>query len=168
MKASKVAIILSLCLWVLTACNGGEQAGLNQETGVFPKTDWSTIPEQLPASLKGYELYSWQQGKTRVYTLTTGTNRTKSFAEITAAENIWEGDYLKISVASLEELKKLLSRLPAETQVFWGGIDLSGQVEEGTLYFSYPADEELKEILQYSQELGLKLHTIHEQQEDEP
>ena len=162
---NRVFLSLCLCLLMFTACSHGEQDRLNEENGALPTADWSIIPEQLPELMKGYELYSWQTGSTRVYTLTTGTNRSKSFSEITAIENTVEGDYLKISVASLEELKKLLSRLPANTEVFWGGIDLAGQVDEGTIYFSYPADEDLNEILDYAQELGINLHTIQEQQE---
>ena len=168
---NKSFICLCLCLLLLTACSSGEPASLkgqnNTDWAALPAPDWGVIPEQLPASLKGYELYSWQAGSTRVYTLATGTNRDKSFEEITAVENTIDGGYVKITVTSLEDLKTLLSRLPAGEEVFWGGIDLAGQGSEGTIYFSYPPDEELSQILRYSQELGINLHTLQEAQESE-
>jgi len=44
------------------------------------------LPCQLPSQrqMKGYELYSWQNGSNWNFTLITGTNRTKSFDEIIA------------------------------------------------------------------------------------
>ncbi|HNR03047.1 MAG TPA: hypothetical protein PKK59_10980 [Anaerolineaceae bacterium] len=168
---NKPFICLCLCLLLLTACGAGEQGSSPAEElpdwTSLPAPDWSVIPEQLPESMKGYELYSWQSGSTRVYTLITGTNSEKAFSEITAVENTIDGDYLKISVANLDDLKTLLSRLPAAEEVFWGGIDLAGQVNEGTVYFSYPAEKELNEILHYSQQIGIDLHTIHDQPEGE-
>ena len=165
----KVLLITCLSLLMITACGKAEPGVVNtgdvQELAALATPDWENMPEQLPKSMKGYELYSWQAGSERVYTLVTGTNRNKSFDEITAVENTIDGEYLKISVTSREDLEKLLSRLPTGEEVFWGGINLEGQVSEGAIYFSYPPDAEMKEILQFSEGINIRLHTLLDQQE---
>lgn len=162
---------MCLCSLMFTACGQAEPGAGNtgdvQKWENIASSDWEEIPEQLPQSLKGYELYSWQAGSSRVYTLVTGTNREKSFDEITALENTIDGEYLKISVTSREDLKNLLSRLPSGEEVFWGGINLEGQVGEGALYFSYPEQEEMNEILQFSEEINIHLHTLQDPQDGE-
>lgn len=167
----KVLLFIWLGSLLVTACSQAEQSGTNtgdfQEQSGLPTPSWEKIPEQLPQSMKGYELYSWQDGSTRVYTLVTGTNRAKSFDEITATENTDDGDYLKITVTNLEDLKKLLARLPVGEEVFWGGINLEGEVSAGTVYFSYPPEEELQEVVQFSMQHGINLHTYAPQQEGE-
>lgn len=126
----------------------------------YTEPDWEKIPDQLPESLKGYELYSWQVGEDWIFTLITGTNRSKSFEEITSTEDNYEDGFIKITVLDLEDLQTLLSRLPPGTELFWSGIDLTGQVEEGTLYFSYPPQESLNEITKWAGELDIQLHTL--------
>lgn len=167
----KALLLVCTCFLILTACGSGEPGiqptGEIQDWSSQPTLDWQEIPGKLPQSMKGYELYSWQAGKIRVYTLITGTNRSKSFEEITALENTIDGNIIKISVTSLTDLKTLLSRLPAAEEVFWGGINLEGQVSDETLYFSYPAEEDMAGILHFSQEIGIKLHTIQDEQKGE-
>ena len=46
-----------------------------------------TSLENLPHSLKGYELYSWEEEGQWYFTLITGTNRTKTLEEITSKED---------------------------------------------------------------------------------
>ena len=59
--------------------------------------------QTLPASIKGYELYSWEQDGRWRYTLITGTNRNKSTQEIISADDfISEIGWIKVSVDSLE------------------------------------------------------------------
>ena len=67
----------------------------------------------LPHSLKGYELYSWRDGKEWYFTLVTGTNRLKSYQEIVSTEHsVTETGAVKLSVKGAENLESLLSRLP--------------------------------------------------------
>jgi hypothetical protein len=73
----------------------------------------------LPRSLKGYELYSWKAGRAWQFTLITGTNRLKTLAEITSPENVEEGDWIKITAVGVSNLKSVLARLPAGTQISW-------------------------------------------------
>jgi len=155
MSNTRRILLLSLVIAaLLSACTTGSPG--------YSKPDWEKIPDQLPASLKGYELYSWQVNEEWIFTMTTGTNRSKSFEEITSTENEFEDEFVKITVTDLQDLETLLARLPAGTEVFWSGIDLTGQVEEGTLYFSYPPQETVTEITKWAEELDLELHTLQQ------
>ena len=126
----------------------------------YPSPDWTRIPDQLSDSLKGYELYSWQTGEDWVFTLISGTNRIKSFEEITSAATLLEDGFVKITVTTMDDLETLLKRLPAGVEVFWSGIDLSGEVEEGTPYFTYPPDEIMDRVIAIADEQGVQLHTL--------
>ncbi len=126
--------------------------------------DFSTLPKQLPSSVKGYELYSWQVGEAWNFTLITGTNRMKAFDEIITPENsVTEDGFVKLSVSGVEDLRKLLTLLPAGEQIVWGGMDLGGQVPEGTMYLTFPPQEMLDEMKAYCSTLGLTLTSLKEQ-----
>lgn len=76
----------------------------------------------LPASLKGYEVYCWydEEQDSWHYTLITGTNRLKTYKEITAGEDtITSGGWVKITVTREDALKTLLARLPEDEEVVW-------------------------------------------------
>lgn len=159
----RICISLLIAALVVTACGQSlTKTGENEKISAadYPSPDWQQIPSTLPDSFKGYELYSWQAGEDWVFTLIAGTNRSKSFTEITSTENLLEDGFIKISVTDLQDLKTLLGRLPQGTEIFWSGIDLTGQVEEGTLYFSYPPQEILNEIVEFAGEQDIQLHTL--------
>jgi len=150
-----MSLLILLAACEKSAADGGLPAN------AYPTPDWEALPGELPQSLKGYELYSWQNGTDWFFVLVTGSNRSKSFEEITAAGSQVEDDgYVKITVSSVEDLKTLLKRLPTGEEVTWSGIDLSGEVAEGTLYFSYPPQAVMDEITQLTDELGITLHTL--------
>ncbi len=129
----------------------------------WPTLDLSLLPEELPEGMKGYELFSWLSGGTWNFTLVTGTNRLKSFEELMSPENVY-GDQglVKISVSGVEEIKKVLDRLPAKTEIFWSGMDLTGQVTEGTTYFSYPPQEIVDELTTFCKTKKLNLNNLAE------
>lgn len=78
----------------------------------------ATDTDPLPGSLKGYELYAWQEGGTLSFTLITGTNRQKTLEEITASTpNTSTGDWIFVRGQGSEALHDLLDRVPAETSV---------------------------------------------------
>lgn len=60
--------------------------------------------------MKGYELYSWKVKGKWHYSLLSGTNRVKSFDEITTNRTIRVGD---------AALKSELKNLPKGEEVFW-------------------------------------------------
>lgn len=70
--------------------------------------------KELPGSMKGYELYSWSEGSQWSFTLITGTNRNKSFIEITSGEDfISEAGWVKVSATGVDEIETVLNKLPA-------------------------------------------------------
>jgi hypothetical protein len=118
----------------------------------------SAVPEPLPLSMKGYELYSWQNGGQWVFTLITGTNRLKTLAEITTAPDSERADGLiKVSARGIAELESLLTRLPSKSEIFWMGSGslMQAGVEPGGL--SLPPQDVIAGIQERCLKLGLTL-----------
>jgi len=127
----------------------------------IPTLDMNSLPEIYPVSFKGYELLSWRYEGDWVFTLMTGTNRAKSFQEILNAENQYATDALiKITVRGPEELKVVLGRLPRGEQINWGGMILEGEVPANTLYFTFPPDEIVNEVITFCHDAGITLVTL--------
>ena len=131
----------------------------------LPTLDLRQFPDPLPESMKGYELMSWQVGEEWNFTLVTGTNREKTFEELMLPDSeVREDGYVKITVAGVDQIMKVLGLLPADTQVLWGGMDLSGQVPEGTVYFSYPPQAVMDEIADFCAKNQIDLVNLAEPQ----
>jgi hypothetical protein len=129
----------------------------------LPTLDWNTLPEEFPQSMKGYELVSWQVGESWNFTLISGTNREKTFEELMAPDsNVDENGFVKITVSGFAQIKTVLDRLPVESEVFWGGMDLTGQVPEGTLYFSFPPQDSMDDLIAYAKDRGVTLVSLKE------
>jgi len=117
-----------------------------------------SLPESLPQSMKEYELYSWKSDRAWRFTLTTGTNRLKTLAEITSPESSIEDDWVKITVEGVPDLKSVLERLPSGTQVLWRtashpGIDPS----PSEVNLRIPTGRLVKEIQTHCAELDVRL-----------
>jgi hypothetical protein len=129
----------------------------------FPTPDLSQFPNPLPESMKGYELVSWQMGNNWNFTLITGTNRSKTFDELLSPESSVSADgFVKITVSGVEDIKQVLALLPARTEVFWNGMDLSGQVPEGTIYFAYPDVSIREDLISYCTRHNVALEILVE------
>ena len=116
-------------------------------------TPSATPAGQLPSSMKGYELYSWQVEKVWNFTLITGTNRNKTVEEIMAKGDVLTRDgWVKITVAGMDDLKALLARLPNGENVYW----MDGLVAPGT--FAKPPAEMIDIVQQYCQQVGVNLY----------
>ncbi|MGC9468747.1 MAG: hypothetical protein ACP5HS_09155 [Anaerolineae bacterium] len=113
----------------------------------------------LPRSMKGYELYSWQRDneKTWTYTLVTGTNRTKTWQEISKPDSTVTGEgWVKVTVQGETALKSVLGQLPEGEDIIWrGSLDTSGLEHRVEL----PNTETVQEIRAYSQQQNLNLST---------
>ena len=111
--------------------------------------------------MKGYELVSWQAGGEWNFTLITGTNREKSFDELTMAGNEVNSDgYVKFTVTGVDDLLKILALLSQGEQVIWSGMALEGEVPEGTLYFTYPPDEIIQQVSDFCSSRNIQLITV--------
>ena len=66
----------------------------------------------FPHSMKGWELYSWPNGNDWNYSILMGTNRTKSYLEVTTNQLV---------VCGKDSLKMLLDKFTAGEYLFWVG-----------------------------------------------
>jgi len=127
----------------------------------LPTLDWNIFPNEFPKSLKGYEIMSWQVGEIWNFTLVSGTNREKSFEELLSPDSfVDETGFLKVTVSGFEQIKEVINRLPEDSEVFWGGIDLSGQVTAGTPYFSFPPQSEMDDLIAYAKDNGVTIVSL--------
>ena len=114
----------------------------------------------LPSSVKGYELYSWPEGDDWYFTLITGTNRSKTSAEIgSQVEIIDENGWVKITVLGLQELELVLDRLPRSEQILWLDGSRLDILQESPIIV-LPPDHIVEQVTQYSSQKGLNLQII--------
>ena len=92
----------------------------------------------LPESLKGYELYSWQDGNQWVFSLLVGTNREKTLEEIKSTDTI---------LPDVRALTTKLQTVPSGQYVTWSSRKP----------FSFPPNDVIKQVEKVCQDQGLKL-----------
>jgi hypothetical protein len=108
----------------------------------------------LPHSMKGYELYSWEEEGQWHFTLITGTDRTKTIEEITSKEDfISETGWVKIQVVGADAIEDVLNRLPEGESVFWCDELHIGQSTETDLQL--PPEQIADAIEEYAKQCGL-------------
>lgn len=111
----------------------------------------------LPQSLKGYELYSWQEGDDWHFTLVTGTNRNKTVAEILSREPLVTGDgWVHIHATGVDELKGTLSRIPAGEFVMW----FSQFYGEGGESITLPPQDIVEDVASHAAQRGLDFNVL--------
>jgi formylglycine-generating enzyme required for sulfatase activity len=140
------------------AIGGGGVACVGAETCVA--LAWASDTLTLPQSMKGYELYSWLGEKDGIwrYTLATGTNRAKTWEEITTPESVLtEDDWVKITVAGEAALKSVLARLPKGEHVMWIGPGDPRAPSISGDGLRLPSEKVLQELDAYGQQLGIHL-----------
>ena len=93
----------------------------------------------FPESMKGYELYSWQDGNQWRFSILIGTNREKTLDEIKSAD---------VTLSSVEELKSTLEQIPAGQYITWSTRET----------LSFPPEDILKEVEQTCNDKGLLLN----------
>lgn len=112
----------------------------------------------MPQSMKGYELYSWQEDDGWFFTLITGTNRNKTIEEITAeANSVTEDGWVKITVQGVDALDDLLRRLPLSESIFWIGSAGIGPASVNGDKLALPPQDIVDEIQKFCQEYSLQL-----------
>ncbi len=98
------------------------------------------VTGSAPQSMKGCELYSWQMQGEWTFVLVFGTNRTKTYDELSASD---------ARVKGLDGIKGELDRLPSGEQVFWS----AGRVPNTVL----PPGEIVDELVAYCRQRGIRL-----------
>jgi hypothetical protein len=77
--------------------------------------------QPLPSSLKGYELYAWDEGAVVWFTLITGTNRNKTLDEITQKNvDLRQDGFVQINSSGWDDLQRILALVPRGTPVVFG------------------------------------------------
>ena len=121
----------------------------------------SSVATSLPHSMKGYELYSWtmEENGDWIYTLVTGTNRAKSYAELAPPESvITADDWVKITARETSTLQSVLDLLPEGETLLW--LD-AGQLEGApAIEASFPGQNVVREIEQYCEHRDIGLEVI--------
>jgi hypothetical protein len=111
--------------------------------------------DELPHSMKGYELYSWSEGGQWHFTLITGTNRSKTLNEITSKEDfISESGWVKVQVVGVDAIQAVLSKLPQNEFIIWlaGMREQSGQT---AIQIQLPPEQTTDAIKEFAGQCGL-------------
>jgi hypothetical protein len=127
---------------VLAGCRSGETTMPNGSGGSSGSTTtgWSTTASDLVAgSMKGYELYSWQDGDQWYFSVLVGTNRNKTLDEIRSPGSAFKG---------AEALEAALKTIPAGQWVTW----FSGNT------LAFPPDEVVAQVQQVCKDRGLNFN----------
>jgi hypothetical protein len=144
--------------------SGGEIGGSGDActgAGECIPLETASGPTSLPRSMKGYELYNWyvEEDDAWYYTLVTGTNRVKSYAEISTPESvITEDDWVKITVTGIDPLKSVLDLLPQRQIITWldtRRLEAAPPVEE-----VFPGQVVVREIERYCQRRNIRLDVV--------
>jgi hypothetical protein len=106
----------------------------------------------LPSTMKGYELYSWQEKDGWHFTLITGTNRNKTPEEITSGEYfISETGWVNIHCVGKEAIKTALGKVAPGEWVTWHD---GAFVSNGSM-LTLPPQDIIDDIKDYAIEHGL-------------
>jgi hypothetical protein len=155
------AVITLQLVYPSSSFYGGEDPRDNPETlralkqagKLIDKLSIASV-EQLPRSLKGYELYSWEEEGQWHFTFITGTNRIKTLEEMTSEEDfISETGWVKIQVVGADAIKDVLGHLPEGESVFWCDELHIGQPTETD--FQLPPEQITHAIEEYANLRGL-------------
>ena len=113
--------------------------------------------DELPHSMKGYELYSWLQDGEWHFTLITGTNRNKAFEEVISTEDfISETGWVNIHVVGVDAIKVALSKLREGEEVLWLRA-FRGQEPQGTVNITLPEGSIVDSVKKHATECGINL-----------
>ena len=91
--------------------------------------------------MKGYELYSWQQGGQWYFSVLIGTNREKTLTEIQSPDTRLKG---------LDALVPVLKKIPAGQFITWS-------LRSG---LSFPPDDILNQVVKICKDQGMQLSII--------
>jgi hypothetical protein len=93
----------------------------------------------FPESMKGYELYSWQDGNQWNFSLLVGTNREKTLEEIKAENTVLRG---------VDAVTSALEQMPAGQYITWSSRET----------LSFPTEDVIEQIEKVCTDRGLILN----------
>jgi hypothetical protein len=100
-----------------------------------------SVPPATPfvESMKGYELYSWQEGNKWKFSLLVGANRDKSLDEIKSADVVPSG---------VDALEAALQQMPAGQYITWSSKEM----------LSFPPQDIIEQVEKVCEDRGLILN----------
>jgi hypothetical protein len=114
--------------------------------------------DELPHSMKGYELYSWSEDSQWHFTLITGTNRNKTLEEIISNEDvISEAGWVQIHVVGVDAIKAVLSKLHQGEEILWLARPRAEPTPPGNINFMLPPEPIIDSIKEHAGQCGLDL-----------
>lgn len=105
-------------------------------------------------SMKGYELYSWKVKGRWHYSIHAGTNRAKSYEEITSSEAERVG---------VEAIKDELKKIPKGEEIQWRSAAHPGvkkPMTKGSPILELPSRKRIKYLRAYCNKLGIRLKLV--------
>jgi hypothetical protein len=115
-----------------------------------------TAVNELPRSMKGFELYSWPEDSQWHFTLITGTNRNKTLEEIISNEDfISEAGWIQIQVVGVDAIKAVLSRVPKNEFIVWLAGMRSEQTPQSSVNITLPEKPTIDTIKESAEQCGL-------------
>lgn len=133
----KITLIVLIALFLaITACQANVTPAAPASQGSAEVE--SILPKPGEKSMKGFELYSWQENGEWYFSVLIGTNRQKTEDEIHAAAGKLRG---------VTELQKVLRSIPAGEAVSWVFHDPA----------NIPPDELVAKVQNICTQLGLDM-----------
>ncbi|HJQ70603.1 MAG TPA: hypothetical protein VKA70_16620 [Blastocatellia bacterium] len=102
-------------------------------------------------AMKGYELYSWKRDGDWRFSIVEGTNRRKTYEEITSDKTALNGN---------SGLKAQLDKLPKGSEVIWmSGVDpaVLKTAAGRNPKLELPSGKRVRKIKKYCDKIGIKL-----------
>ncbi|HWN97956.1 MAG TPA: hypothetical protein VNS63_01655 [Blastocatellia bacterium] len=103
------------------------------------------------APMKGYQLFTWKENGHWHYSLSPGTNRQRSYEEITSKTSV---------IVGTGKFESALKRLPKGTEVFWHADVPPGTRKPASnqpISFKHPSRKRIEGIKSHCDKLGIKL-----------
>ncbi|HUE99519.1 MAG TPA: hypothetical protein VMN99_09705 [Anaerolineales bacterium] len=97
------------------------------------------LAKPFPESMKGYELYSWQDGGQWNFSLLVGTNRQKTLDAIKSVDTVLRG---------VDALTSALEQMPAGQTITWSSRET----------LSFPPDDIIEQVEKVCQDMELILN----------
>ena len=108
-------------------------------------------PQKNRAPMKGYELFSWKENGHWHYSLLPGTNREKTYEEITSKTTV---------IVGTSNFESELKRLPKGAEVLWQSDAPAGvkrPTSSNATSFKQPSRKRIDRIRALCDKLGIKL-----------
>jgi hypothetical protein len=112
---------------------------------------FAALAQTPQPAMKGYELYSWKRDGNWYFSIVEGTNRRKSYEEVTSDKIILKG---------MSGLKAQLDKLPKGSEVIWAtGIDptVIKSANGKTPKLELPSGKRVRKVKKYCDKIGIKL-----------